>query len=178
VSEISEDDLLSAPLPGPGDPAFRQALLARTTRLVRRRLWVRRGAYAAALAACYIAGLLTTRPDRPPQEPAPETQVAKVEPAPPVEASPSPKADPPEQAPAIVLEQWGPLVAKDRRADLYRRAGDRYLAESNDTLAALRCYRQALDAAPDQWDIAAEDSWLLMTLKEARIKERRDGKTN
>jgi hypothetical protein len=44
--------------------------------------------------------------------------------------------------------------------------------------AALRCYRNALDAAPEDLDVDATDTWLLMSLKEARSKERRDGKTN
>lgn len=176
MDELSDDDL--SPPPHRANHALRQALLEQTTRVVRRRYWLRRGAYAAALAACYVAGLLTTRPDPRPTVPDPpaEGEVSR-DPVPPRHAA-GPRADLPGEAPANVLEQWGPLVSADRRASLYRRAGDRYLAESNDMQAALRCYRNALDAAPEDLDVDATDTWLLMSLKEARSKERRDGKTN
>jgi hypothetical protein len=157
---------------------FRQALLLRTTRLVRRRVWVKRAATVSALAACYAAGLLTMHwaAPRPNQI---ETQVAsaqvssgpkKVDDPPKIEA-----LQPPAEASAEILEQWGPLVDPERRPALYRRAGDRYYADNSDLQGALRCYRLALDAGSQtDLQIAAEDNWLLIALKEARTKEKKN----
>lgn len=152
---------------------FRQALLLRTMRLVRRKVWVRRAAIVSALAACYVAGLLTMHwvAPRPSQM---ETQVTsapsdekKVDSVPKIEG-----LQPPAEASAEILEQWGPLVDLDKRAALYRRAGDRYYADHSDLQGALRCYRLALDAGSQtDLQIAADDNWLLIALKEARNKE-------
>src|SRR5262249_6690624 len=79
---------------------------------------------------------------------------------------PPPAPRPPERAPAwrALLLEWQASDSPDRRADLYRRAGDRYAQEHQDWQSALRCYSAALDADPDlTFDPA--DSWLVMTLK-------------
>lgn len=55
--------------------------------------------------------------------------------------------------------------------DLYRQAGDRCSTEEGDLASALRCYGQALDAAPDQVAVNPQDNWLLIALKQARQKE-------
>jgi hypothetical protein len=58
---------------------------------------------------------------------------------------------------------------------LFKLAGDRYLSELCDTEAALRCYRNALDLASDaDAVVASDDSWLLIALKQAKAKEKRD----
>src|SRR5437764_1385652 len=51
-------DLLTRPTPT-ADAALRQALLSQTTRVLRRRLYVRRCGQVAILAACYLAGIFT-----------------------------------------------------------------------------------------------------------------------
>src|SRR5262245_33994083 len=80
------EPLLGAPHPAP-DEAFRQALLRRTSRVVRRSRWARRAGLAAALAACYVAGVLTTHWVMPPvvvervvvqQSPEPAPALAQV----------------------------------------------------------------------------------------------------
>src|SRR6266481_2377404 len=53
-------DLLTRPTPT-ADAALRQALLSQTTRVLRRRLYVRRAGQVAVLAACYLAGVFTMR---------------------------------------------------------------------------------------------------------------------
>jgi hypothetical protein len=60
------------------------------------------------------------------------------------------------------------------QAALYRRAGDLYLSAENDPAAAVRCYGNALDAGGEaDLSVAPSDNWLLMTIKNARQKEKR-----
>jgi hypothetical protein len=157
---------LLAPAPAPPAGRFREALLRRTRRVLRRRLWVRRAGVAATLAACFAAGLFTGRLGNEPV-PVPETR-----PAPQAQSEPAP-------APPPVVVEWQAADSKEPRADLYRQAGDRYLEEDADYQSALRCYRGALDAGSDKdLAIAPDDSWLLMVLKDARQKEKRDANPN
>jgi hypothetical protein len=178
------DDLLKpGPLP-PEPPGLRATVTREASRVARRRRWLVRGRRAALLAACYAAGLATMwywvhghqlpRPeiverDTPPL-PAPP---APAPPEPPTEADPY-RNDPPER-----LERWAFVAAGEKRVALYRRAGDGYL-DRNDVQGALRCYRRALDAgSPTDLAIRADtDSWLLMSLKVARQKERPDARVN
>ena len=170
------DGLLRPPPPGDGDDTLRRRLLERTTRALRRRRRFRVVAWAAALAACYAAGLLTmfwlvssrvqvvTVQGPPPPAPAPT-------PAPPPAALPPPAAAP---ASAVALEL---KAFDDRRPDLYRQAGDRYLHDDADPESALRCYTQALNGASDKdLAISPDDDYLLMVVKEARQKEKNDAK--
>ena len=55
------DDLLVPSDGPPASEALRRDLRAATSRIVRRRVWVRRAAVAGALAACYVAGVVTVR---------------------------------------------------------------------------------------------------------------------
>ena len=83
------------------------------------------------------------------------------------------------EAPAVLVERWGERAGDDRRAAVYRQAGDRYLAEGGDLESALRCYRNALDAGPEEGTtISADDTWLMMVLKDARQKEKRNAPTD
>jgi hypothetical protein len=171
------DDLLN-PKPPPAEPAgLRDAAFRVAGRIQRRRRWLIRGRRVAVLAVCYTAGLVSmwwywssTREPLPaltiverPQEPS----------APPAVVDPY-RNDPPER-----LEKWAFLQTAEKRVELYRRAGDGYLAR-DDVEAALRCYRRALDggSAADLAIRADSDSWLLMSLKMARTKERHDGRVN
>jgi hypothetical protein len=156
------DELLAAPAPVDA-AALRQSLLATTTRRLRRRRWLRRGALAVALAACYAAGLLTMR---------------LLTPAAPVADQPVPVAErppePPAPAPAVVVEKRAEEAPDAERAALLRQAGDRYLNDEADPEAALRCYSKSLSTgSTDDAKFSPDDNWLLMAIKNAREKEAR-----
>jgi hypothetical protein len=162
--------------PEAADGVLRQAVFQRTSRVLRRRRWLRRGAVVLALSACYIAGAATMRQLTPP--PSVVTVVVK-EPGEPVQPVPTVEPPRPEKEPTAVAMEWDALDHPEKKVDSYRRAGDRYLAESNDVQAAVRCYKQMLDAGTDQdLIISPDDNWLLMALKEARQKENLDAKAN
>jgi hypothetical protein len=160
------DDLLVPP-PAADAEALRERLRDRTTHLLRRRRRLRRLAWAAALAACYGAGLLTVWWAARPAPPGASAPTAREErPAPPAPELP---------ATAVAVEE---RAADDddlrAQAALYRRAGDLYLSAANDPAAALRCYGNALDAGgADDLAVAPSDDWLLMAIKNARQKEKR-----
>jgi len=184
-SNVPEDDLVDELLhvEGPtGVDRTRLPLLAETTSVVRRRRMARRLGVVAALAGCYLAGLLTTwavaarggkpgpiRRDAPVvrQWAAPEETPQKAVPSVP-ESSPSRDARPRRPAP-------GPRGTAVARADFehIRRVSDRYLHEQGDLVTALHYYRRALkEASTEERAISVEkDSWLLMALKQARIEE-------
>jgi hypothetical protein len=162
------DDLLSV-RPLPENTVLRQALLARTTTLLRRRR-LRRWARTAALAACGALGLLTLQRER---TPAPALPVARRPP------QPAPPVAPPEAAPTALALEWQALDKPGPQPRLYRQAGDRYLREDADVESALRCYGQALNqGTADDLRIAPEDNWLLIAIKDARQREKRDAKND
>jgi hypothetical protein len=140
---------------------------------------LRRGGLVAALATCYLAGLLTSQLGTPTAEDR-RVEVPQVSaPVPPVASLPSQPGivaespDPLAGLSAVDLE-WRALEGQGKRSELYRLAGDRYLKDANDVESALRCYRLALDSGSQQdLPISPEDSWLLMAAKEARQKEKR-----
>ena len=71
------------------------------------------------------------------------------------------------------------LDSRDNRAALFFEVARRYLEEQHDLDSALRCYSQALDAAPrETLAIRPEDNWLVMALKQARQKENNDATFN
>jgi len=159
-------DALLGPPPPADDWALRRSLLARTQRALRwRRRWRRLGA-ASALAACLALGMLTVCWAPAPVEPLPLP--ARVE------RTPGPLE--PQPLSAVALE-WRAIDAPVQQAELYREAGDRYLGAESDPQGAVRCYTAALDEGkPEDLNISAEDSWLLMAIKEARQKEKNDAK--
>ncbi|HTK76063.1 MAG TPA: hypothetical protein VL371_12440 [Gemmataceae bacterium] len=174
------DDLLTPVSPSPEAPDRREDLWRQTAGTQRRRRWAGRARLAVVLAAVYGAGAATVawrtrlvqrveqgivsvpRPD----EAAPKEQL------PPVDTENDPyRNDPPQ-----LIERWAALADGRRRVELYRRAGDLYCERFGDHAAAIRCYRHALDGgtAADLVVKADQDNWLLMSLKVARLKERRD----
>jgi hypothetical protein len=154
-------ELLAAPKP-PGDAeGLRQRLLHQTTGVLRFRRRVRQAAWAAGLAACVAAVVFGLRWRTP----------APVTPQPEVAQLPSP----PQQDESALALEWRAFDSPNRQTELYRHAGDRYLAEGEDLQAALRCYANALDTATeDDLKLSSSDSWLLMAIKDAREKEKRD----
>jgi hypothetical protein len=173
---------------------LRQAVLHRTTLLLRRGRRLKRFGLATGMAACYLAGILTmglvlpvvsdTPSDRRDGgslriDQRPERQRRGDEPAPsgksPADQIREKERKPPtpvEDAPSAVALEWQAIDNPSRRAELYRRAGDLYLAGSSDVRSALRCYRGALAAgSPRDWVISTNDNWLLMVAKQERQKE-------
>jgi hypothetical protein len=80
-------------------------------------------------------------------------------------------------APAVSPEEfeWQAFDAPEsERAHRYFDAGDRYLRETNDLDAAMRCYRFAFRyATPAERRIRPTDSWLVATLKSETFPEDR-----
>jgi hypothetical protein len=173
------EDFLLGIYPARAEVAFRQALLARTSRFVRGRRWRRRFLNAAALAACFLAGAACVHWLRQPAAPPETAPLAKV-----TDQSPAPSTPAPEQTPkvpaavAAIATEWNAFDDRGRKRELYRQAGDLYVQENHDYESALRCYTQALEAGSDQdLAITPDDNWLLMALKEARQKEKNDART-
>jgi hypothetical protein len=88
------------------------------------------------------------------------------------------------RSPTIVslpeLEQQAEQAEDVERARIYFVAGRRYASELGDWHSAMRCYQQALDAAPkeaEQIDPKSDD-WLLIALKIERQKERENAIRN
>jgi hypothetical protein len=76
-----------------------------------------------------------------------------------------------------VIVEWEAVDNTDRQMIIYQEAGDRYLEEERDPLEALRCYGNALDSAGgEDLAISPNDTWLMMAIKNARQKEKRDAK--
>jgi hypothetical protein len=158
------DDLLAPPTTGDVSP-LQRGLLERTTRALRRRHWLRRLGWAAALAACYAAGVLTMALRPTPPSPVPPRPVD-----PPTTAGPS--------KPSAVDLEWTALEDPDLQPAPYRQAGDRYLTEEADLQAALRCYGAALDrGGAAALAVDCDDSWLMILIKDAREKEKTDAKS-
>ena len=148
--------------------------------LRRRQRWKRLG-LVAALAACYAAGVLTMRLLAKPAvvEAAPVIVERVVE----LEPVPAPIPERPDSSPTLdaglsarALE-WQAVESEDNRAELFRRAGDRYLNEENDPESALRCYKNALNAGADP-KVSPNDNWLLTSIKNARQEEKRHGEND
>ena len=158
------DELLAPPAPADAGE-LRQALLAATTRRLRRARRLRRVALALALAACYGAGVLTTR----------LLTAAEKAPVPvAVGPKPAPPPEPPAPEPPPAVERRAEQAPETERAALLRQAGRRYLDEEGDPEAALRCYSKSLDAGTkDDAKFSPDDDWLLMAIKNAREKETR-----
>lgn len=171
------DDLLG-PKPLPDELAgLRSAVLVDAARVLSRRRWFVRGGRVVMLAACYAAGLGSMGYWSRTVPPAPSEIIERQAPGQPPSFIPS--ADPYRNDPPERIEKWAFAQSGEKRAELYRRAGDGYLLR-DDVQAALRCYRRALDAgsAEDLSIRADKDTWLLMSLKMARQKERSDARVN
>lgn len=173
------DELLRSHFPA-SPPIWKKTLLARTTRTLRWRRRGRRFGMLAALAACYAAGLLSVRLLQ--AEPSVEVRWEIVylprETKP--ETRPQREAPPMLEKPVTALAlEWQAAESPDRSAELNRQAGDRYFTDENDWESAVRCYKRFLSACSDtQLEIAPQDNWLLVTLKNARLEEKRNAKTN
>jgi hypothetical protein len=163
MSDDDLDDLLSSPAV-PAGAALRDLLREKTTRRLRRGRQVRRLAVAAALAACYAAGVATVWFTRPvPRTPDPIiVEVPRNHPEIPPDTSPRSPRD---------LEMAAEMADGADSARLFLDAA-RAFAQRSEWDSALRCYRNALDAGGG--DLAIDpnnDDWLMVTLKLARKEE-------
>ncbi|MGD0518622.1 MAG: hypothetical protein ABSA26_13890 [Thermoguttaceae bacterium] len=154
-----------------GDDRLRQAVLAGTLGVIRRRRRLKRCTMAATLLGCYLAGMATLafwrqggeNPSKPPS-----TQVAadgrsKTD----VQATLPPDfAGPPDQKAVYIVAS---------KYDILCRQADRYLLDPENLQLAVRTYSRALKyASADQRAISPEhDTWLLMALKDAHSKEQK-----
>ena len=162
-----------------GNEALRAAVLAQTIRVVRRRRILRRVAFMGGLAACYLAGLVTTWVALSGSGSARDTvQAAKAETsriALPTGLSPSGQGAASNAGRSATALEWRAFDSHERRAELFRQAGDRYLQQAGDLKSAVRCYRQSLQGAlASDLTIKPDDSWLLMALKQAKQKEKQN----
>jgi hypothetical protein len=166
------DDLLRPSTGAGGDETLRRRLLDQTIRALRGRRRRRVAVWVAALAACYVAGVLTfywLGPRR-------IERIEVVQKAPtPEPSTPTPvKPAAPDAKPAsAVAMEWKAFDADQHRPELYRKAGDRYMNEDADPASALRCYGQSLNGSSDKdLAISVNDDYLLMLVKNARQKEK------
>jgi hypothetical protein len=169
------------------NPQLRQQLREQTSQRVRGYGRWRRVRRLTTLAVVYAAGWLSAWlwliPAQPPS-PAPAPASAQPPAAPAVNVVPQPL---PPAGPSSPLQQADPLAglpaeeiellaeqARERAefVRLFAKAGDRYLAVG-DHVAALRCYRNALERMTNaELAVTSTDSWLLMSLKLALVQER------
>jgi len=165
---MTDDDLLT-PRPGTPNDSLQSHLMDRTIRLVRTRARLRFAGKVALPVACFLAGLSVAwlRP-----APEPRVEYVPVREEVPVPGPTPPPSPPPPVSPAELELRAEQLTVKAEAARLYREAGDRYLRDWADHRAALRCYRNFLDAAaPTDLVVARDDTWLLTSLKHARESE-------
>jgi hypothetical protein len=181
-----EDDaieqFLGAPLPVVPNAELRQSLLFETKRVLRRRKRLKQVGYAAALAACYLAGLATMQFRTSVAVPRATEEIVRNVPdamqqaaqrtSPPETTTLPIESDP--DVPAVVIER----MAADEHPGLYRCAGDRY-ARAGDYSSALRCYTRFLETSSErERAISSDDNWLLMSLKKDLQKEKDYDSTN
>ncbi len=170
-SDPDLDALLRPGVQASASERLRERLRAQTCRRLRWGIWQGRVLRGLALAGSFIAGMaawwLIDRPV------APSDPLAALEPT----------ATKPRQGPPLTLEQLPlsgyqlELLAEQAdvpdMAQLYRRAGDRFLTVERDYENAIRCYRTYLDlSSPTEGaNPSTTDTWLLLALREDRREE-------
>jgi len=171
------DDLLPLLSPSPdGAGGDRAAILAATAGVLRRCWRFRQAAKAVGVLLVFAGGgaagwLLKPTPEREvvTVTVTETTAVAVVVPLRPAE--PEPADTPPSPAALELLAEQAGTPAE--AAKLYRAAGDRYLTDGGDYEQAVRCYRLYFrHAGDDGTSVSTDDSWLLMSLKTSKRKEK------
>jgi hypothetical protein len=183
----NEHDPLSELLSGVELPSVnsmhREAVFLQTCGVLRRRRLLRQCSWIAALASCWAVGVFSTLAW---QSVWPPGHVA----AQPGDGAIENRAPTPTKQPALPTEPSDPgrlteeaptVIARSEIADSLttfekmRRAGDRQLNERGNMQGAIGCYRRALDYASDDdlQIVPQRDSWLLISLKEARLENRK-----
>jgi hypothetical protein len=160
----------------PVAPEFREAVLARTSAALRARCRRRRVALVGALVAASYAGGITTAWVALQREPttAKSEQVVTVAKQDPGRAATAEPAvtdtllrDP--EGFALLLDK-SPV---DEQVEILKVAGDRYLEGFGDIEQAMNCYRRLLSLQQSSAEMAmnVDDSWLLKSMKQARLQE-------
>jgi hypothetical protein len=163
------ESLLSLNQSMSGDDSLRQAVLAGTLGVIRRRRRLKKCSMAGALLGCYLAGMATLAFIRPGGEnlsrPS-DTHVAVNEQSEPGAARTLPPdyAGPPDQKAVYRVAS---------KYEVLCRQADRYLENPENLQLAVNTYSRALKhASAEQRAISPEhDTWLLMALKDAHSKE-------
>lgn len=158
----------------PAAAALREAVLRRTSGVVRGRPRRMRALALCMVAVAYGAGVLTNvgMPDSRSDAPAVVTEAGPAA----VVAVEAPASDVPSTEDTTgpkALLALVPDAAGEEQLRLLARAGDLYLSEQGDVARALHCYRQVLELTPLAEPVSLEsgDTWLLTSLKLARIQE-------
>jgi len=179
-SEMDPLENMLGEFPGQATEELRASIQKKTLAVLRRRRWTRRAGWVSGLAGCYAAGILTMALRLPLKsefivgaapDSAPAGQLAQAPSMPELE---NPKSG---QQPETARDlEWQALDSEERRPELFRLAGDKYLL-ANDIQSATRCYRSALQGASDkELHISVNDNWLFMSLKQAKLEENRYAK--
>ena len=168
---MSDDiEALLSPRGNSASPEMQDRVLTLTTRIIRHRVWRKRGLAILAMIGCYAAGVGTMALLHEEKGADPASVIVPAIEAPTAPTAPS--LDP--RSPGEIE-----LAAEQRdgadAAQMYLTAGLRY-ARAAQWESAVRCYRNALDADPDAGahEPSLRDDWLFTTLKDARRKERTD----
>jgi hypothetical protein len=178
------DHLLGKIAPANAGELFKDSLRIRTTQRLRWQGWLHRLRLVTCLAVFYAAGLLTMGRLGSPHAGGDQGDTTSSSLPDTVVTAPESAAKAREPRPALdrtqcaVALEWQALDSLEKRPDLFRAAGDRYL-ETSDVQSALRCYRNFLDASSEnEAAIAPDDNWLLMALKESKQREKSYAKTS
>ncbi len=158
VDDLPEGSL--SPVEAP--PGLERAVLGRTVSVVRWRRRRRQLRNVAFLGLVYLAGIVTAEllenPARSPPRPDVTRELVAKRPY----ETPKPSE--------MLRRVRGTPPAEQRR--LLKLAGDTYLGSHADVENALYCYRQLLELTPhaERALPAADDSWLLVALKQDQSK--------
>lgn len=164
------DRILSPSRPADETPAGKENVWRQMTAVLRWRRRLRQASRVGVIVLVYAAGVGSMWLMQPADSATPAVADNRlVDPATiPVVKQPA-RPDSP-----AVMERLASRSTGSRCAALYRRAGDQYL-DFGDMAAAVRCYRRALEAgSTDDLVVDSSDSWLLISMKTARQKERND----
>ena len=151
------------------DDRLRAAVFAQTVGVLRGRRRLKRCTLAAGLLTCYLAGIMTMsifctgrEQDRP------------TAPPPALAAHPQRPASPPRHQSPRSEEQYA-AAKKPSGFESWRRIGDHYLHDTGDVSLAVAGYSEAINlaSAEERRISPGQDNWLMMALKDARLKERK-----
>ena len=153
---------------------LREALLRRTSAMVRGRPRRWRALMVCTVAAAYVAGVgsVVWWPRAADTAGMPVT-TAQNPPLTGPQATEKPVAVGAASVDPCDLLARVASAPRDEQIRLLRQAGDLYLSQWDDVAGALYCYRQVLELMPASQPITLEssDTWLLASLKLARIQE-------
>ncbi len=178
-----EPDPIEAMLRPPSQPdsdTLRKSVYAQTIRVLRRRRRLRQFAYAASLLLSFAVGAGTMRMMtriNPGEHESEFSRVGAVSTKipPSHQGADAPRSPTPDDS--ALDAEWFAFDSTDRRSELYRKAGDRYIKDQSDLQSALRCYSNSLDDGTERdLAISPDDNWLLMAIKDARQKEKNHAK--